>query len=73
MRVVLIDDDTTSAVLVAHAVMAVCGASGEWAWAATEQVARTGNAEVARFPDRDSAEHTAVRFLRYGIRAMVLP
>lgn len=73
MRVLIIDDDVNTMPVVAHALMAVCGASGEQAWEWTRRVHLTGHAEVATGLDHGAAEAVALRLLRYGLRAMVLP
>ncbi|MFC5289426.1 ATP-dependent Clp protease adaptor ClpS [Actinokineospora guangxiensis] len=73
MRVLIINDDVNTMPVVAHALMAVCGASGAQAWEWTQHVHLTGHAEVANALDPDAAEAVALRLLRYGVRAMVLP
>ena len=71
MRVLILNDDVTSEAVVAHALTVICGMPAEQAWTTTRHVHARGHAEVAAAPDRDAAEAVVLRFLRYGIRAVV--
>jgi ATP-dependent Clp protease adapter protein ClpS len=73
VRVLIVNDDVNTFPVVAHALVAVCGVSDEQAGEWTRRVHLTGHAEVAGGLDRDAAEAVAVRLLRYGLQAMVLP
>ncbi|MGW5055383.1 ATP-dependent Clp protease adaptor ClpS [Actinokineospora sp. NPDC004072] len=57
----IVNDDTTSVAVVAHALTAVCGLPFEQAAAAVQQADRAGRAQVAALPDRESAEAVVVR------------
>ncbi|GAA4423203.1 ATP-dependent Clp protease adaptor ClpS [Actinokineospora soli] len=73
MRVLILNDNVTLDVLVAHAFTEICGWSVEQAVAGMSHVHHHGHLPVAECPDRESAEALALRFLRYGIRAVVAP